>query len=457
VPDVVVVGGGITGLATAHHLQSRHGLTATVVEAGPDVGGKIRTGELAGVPVEAGPDMFLTRVPWAADLCRELGLGADLIEPATSKAYVWARGRLRPLPEGLVLGVPTGLGRLAASGLVSPAGLARAALDLVLPRRSQGADPSVAEVIGARFGAEVVDHVVEPLLGGINAGRADRLSLAATAPQLADAARRHRSLLLGLRAPVGTGPIFQSVRGGLARLVDALRGRVDVRTNTRVESIEHIGARRWRVAGIDADGVVVTVPAHSAAPLLDGVSPTAAAELRAIAHASVAVVTLGYAPASVDGLPPGSGFLVPRTDGRLMTACTFLTTKWPELAASGRVLLRASAGRFGDERALELDDGALVARLHREVAAALGITASPVVTRVDRWPLGFPQYEPGHAARVDRIEAALHMHPALTVAGAAYRGLGLAACAREAGEAAAYIAGQLRNDGAHGGSPCPHR
>ena len=458
---VVVVGGGITGLATAHYLKARHGLEAVVVEASDRVGGKIRTDELAGVPVEAGPDSFLARVSWAAELCRELGLGDDLIEPATSKAFVWARGRLRPLPPGLVLGVPTGLPQLAGSGLVSPTGMARAALDVVLPRRRHGADPSIAEVIGARFGSEVVDILVEPLLGGINAGRADRLSLAATAPQLADAARDHRSLLLGVRAATSGGPVFYSVRGGLERLVERLSADIDVRTGTAAGAIERSPDGRWKVAGLVTDAVVVTVPAFAAAPLLQDVSPVAAAELRAIEYASVALVTLGYAPSTLPSLPAGSGFLVPRTEHRLMTACTFLSAKWPALAASGLVVLRVSAGRIGDPRVSQLDDDELVDRLHREVTEALGPAKAPVTTRVDRWVRGFPQYEPGHLARVDRIEAALAALPGLTVAGAAYRGLGLAACVRQAGEAAdrisahaaptaADITVQLREDGTHG-------
>jgi oxygen-dependent protoporphyrinogen oxidase len=465
-PPVVVVGGGITGLATAYYLKARHGIEATVLEASERVGGKIRTDELAGVPVEAGPDTFLARVPEATDLCRELGLGGELVEPATSSAFVWARGRLRPLPPGLVLGVPTGLRQLARSGILSPAGMARAALDTVLPRRKHGDDPSIAAVIGGRFGEEVVDHLVEPLLGGINAGRADRLSLAATAPQLADAARDHRSLLLGLRAgapatTTGAGPVFQSVRGGLERLVETLQHQVDVRTDTAATPIERTDDGRFRTGGLTTGAVVVTVPAYAAAPLVEPISPAAAAELRAIDYASVAVVTLGYAPSTVPPLPNGSGFLVPRAEHRLMTACTFLTSKWPDLASSGLVLLRVSAGRIGDDRAMRLDDRELVERLHQEAAEALGVTKAPVTTRVDRWPRGFPQYEPGHLARVDRIETALATaapSAGLVVAGAAYRGLGLAACVRQAADVAEQTAAYLREDGGHGRRPpCSHR
>src|SRR5215212_5113644 len=204
---VAVVGGGVTGLAAAYYLRQA-GVTVTVVEAG-ELGGKIQTRELAGVPVEAGPDTFLARVPWAVDLCRELGLGDELVEPATGKAFLWTGGALHPLPERHVLGVPVALRPLLASGVLSKAGVARAALDLVLPRSHHGADPSVAEVVGRRMGRQVVDRLVDPLVGGINAGRADALSLAATARPIAEGAARSRSLVLGLRRarPGPEGPV----------------------------------------------------------------------------------------------------------------------------------------------------------------------------------------------------------------------------------------------------------
>jgi oxygen-dependent protoporphyrinogen oxidase len=240
----------------------------------------------------------------------------------------------------------------------------------------------------------------------------------------------------------------------MERLVARLSAGIDVRTGTAAGVIERADDGRWKVAGLLADEVVVTVPAFAAAPLLQAVSPVAAAELRAIEYASVAVVTLGYAPSTLGSLPAGSGFLVPRSEHRLMTACTFLSSKWPSLASSGLVLLRVSAGCFDDPRISQLDDYELVDRLHREVTEALGPTPAPVTTRVDRWERGFPQYQPGHLARVGRIEAALATLPGLTVAGAAYRGLGLAACVRQAAEAADRVAGditvELREDGAHG-------
>ena len=454
---VAVVGGGITGLAAAHYLR-RAGVPVTLVEAGDRLGGKIKTLELDGVPVEAGPDTFLARVPFAVNLCRELGLGDELVEPATGKAWLWIGDRLRPLPERHVLGVPTALVPLVRSGVLSPAGVARAALDLVLPRTSYGPDPSVADVVGRRMGREVVERLVDPLVGGINAGRADSLSLAATARPLAEGAARSRSLALGLRqAPPGPGgPVFLGLAGGLQRLSDRLAQEVDdARLGTSVRSITPSPAGRgYRLEcapgpDLDADAVVVAVPAFAAAGMVAALSPVAAEHLGLIRHASVVTATLAYQPAAVPRPLEGSGMLVPRVEGRLVTACTWSTTKWPALAASGMVLLRASSGRDGDDRAMELDDDEVVRRLHDELTEALQLREAPVASLVSRWPRGFPQYEVGHRARVDAIEAALGADaPNVVVAGAAYRGVGIAACVEEAKAAAGRITAALPVSGA---------
>jgi oxygen-dependent protoporphyrinogen oxidase len=442
---VAVVGGGITGLAAAYYLRQA-GVDVTVVEAG-ELGGKIQTRELAGVPVEAGPDTFLARVPWAVDLCRELGLGDQLVEPATGKAFLWTGGRLRPLPERHVLGVPIALRPLLESGVLSRAGVARAALDLVLPRSRHGDDPSVADVVRRRMGRQVVDRLVDPLVGGINAGRADALSLAATARPIADGASRSRSLILGLRgAKAGpTGPVFLGVKGGLHRLVVRLAEEAgDIRSGTAVRAIT-AGAGGYTVRcdpgpDIEAGAVVVTVPSYVAAGLVEPLSPAAAGHLAAIRHASVVTATLAYRPSALPRPLDGSGMLVPRVEGRLMTACTWSTTKWPALASSGMVMLRASSGRDGDDRAMELPDEEIVRRLHDELAKALDLTERPEASLVSRWPRGFPQYEVGHQARVDAIETALSADaPGVLVAGAAYRGLGIAACIEQARRAAGLV------------------
>jgi len=449
-----VVGGGITGLATARLLR-RAGLDVTVLEAAASLGGKIQTLEWQGVPVEAGPDTFLARVPWAVELCRELGLGDDLIAPATGKAFLWIGDRLYPLPERHVLGVPTDLVALLRSGVLSPSGVARAALDLVLPLRDPGPDPTVEAVVGGRMGREVLERLVEPLIGGIHAGRADRLSVAATARPVADAAARSRSLLLGLRrpppagsAPAG-GPVFLSVSGGLGRLVERLATELDdVRTATAVATIARAG-EGYAVEcdpgpAVEADAVVVTVPAFAAARLLADLSPAAAEWLKLIRYASVVTASLAYRPSAVTHPLEGAGMLVPRVEGRLVTACTWSTSKWPALAESGMVLLRASSGRDGDDRAMELPDHEVVRRLHGELAEILGLREEPVASLVSRWPRGFPQYESGHQRRVEAIEGALAADaPGLLVAGAAYRGLGIAACIEQAQRAAGLVTARL--------------
>ena len=467
-PRVAVVGGGITGLATAWYVggggsEQAHAQPpeVTLLEAGARLGGKIRTEDLAGVPVEAGPDTFLGRVPSARELCRQLGMDDELVAPATSKAFVWRAGRLRPLPEGTVLGVPVTLRALFAGDLLSAAGSARAALDLVLPRRSLPPDPSVSDVVGGRMGSEVVDRLVDPLVGGINAGRADRLSLRATAAPLAEAAARHRSLILGLRtrrreeaggnrAP--GAPLFLGVAGGMERLVDRLSSsldRAEVRLGVVAGPLSAGQDRRWRLEcspgpAVEADAVVLTAPAPAAAAVLSAAVPPAARDLQQIRYSSVVITTLGYRPAAVPSPLDGSGFLVPRSEGRLITACTWSSSKWPELARSGLVVLRASAGRDGDERALGLDDGDLVAALHPELVDMVGVTEPPTLRRVDRWPQSFPQYEPGHDGRVRRIEAALAAEaPGVFVAGAAYRGLGIAACVQHARAAAERVRAHL--------------
>lgn len=467
-PEVVIVGGGITGLATAWFL--RHQARVTVLEAGGRLGGKIRTESFQGVPVEAGPDTFLAREPEAVGLCRELGLGDDLVAPANSKAWLWSRGTLARLPEPHALGVPLELWPLLKSGLISYAGVARAALDLVGPRLRSGDDPSVAEVIGRRLGREVLDRLVEPLVGGINAGYATNLSLASTAPPLS-AAAEGRSLLLALRRQRrassihgrpghGTpgdqarqGPLFLGLSGGLERLVERLGAGlretgVTLRTGVSVSGIEHGGSASGSAVRvvcedgttIDADAVVLTVPAFAAAKLLAAPAPEAAAGLATIVHASVSVITLAYQPNAVPTYLDGAGFLVPRVDGRLITACTWTTSKWPELRRSGLVLLRASAARAGDTRAMALHDDALTQRVHGELAQALELGQAPVASLITRWPQAFPQYQPGHAFRVGRIEADLARElPAVTLAGASYWGVGITACIRQARAAAARL------------------
>jgi protoporphyrinogen/coproporphyrinogen III oxidase len=453
---IVVVGAGLTGLATAWRLRDVDDVV--VLEAGERVGGQIDTVDLAGAPLDVGADAFLVRQPESERLARELGFGDDdLVAPATGQVHLWTRGRLRPLPGGTVLGVPTDLGALARSGVLTPGGLARASVEPVVPRRAVVGDRSVADLVGERFGREVVDTLVEPLLGGVYAGRTDRLSAAAALPPVWAAAQHHRSLLTGLRehrrrtASV-TGPVFRTVRGGLSRLTDRLTDHLGdrVRTGVPVRRLGRVGAG-WMVATAEgtltADDVVLAVPARAAASLLVEALPDVARELAAIRTASVATVALAYERGDGADLPEGSGVLVPPGEGRLTKAITFASRKWPHHADRDVLLLRASVGRVPEtgrtsDPNLDLDDDTLAERVDAEVRWATGLPRPAVARTVRRWPEALPQYDVGHLARVDRIRHGVRVGaPGLHLAGAALDGVGLAARARDAER----LAHQLRS------------
>jgi oxygen-dependent protoporphyrinogen oxidase len=443
-----VAGGGIAGLAAAWELL-RAGHSVTVFE--PDrVGGKLRASEFAGRTVDEGPDSFLVRTPDAVDLCREIGLD-DLVAPAAGRTLLWTGGRLRPLPEGLVLGVPGRLLPVVRSGLLGPAGVARAGLDLVLPPTRIGADASVGRLVAGRFGRQVADRLVEPLLGGIHAAALDELSAEVTAPQLLAAARSSRSLLLGLRAqgrraPGPAGPVFLTPRGGAARLAvtlaEALRGAGADFVAASVRGVAGAGDRPGLGVTVTAEGAppadfagaVLAVPAAAAAAVLGPVAPSGLAGIpfTSVALLTVAVEAGGWRP------PAGfNGFLVPRADGHLITAGSFFANKWPDAAEGGAGVLRLSAGHTGDRRVEQMDDEALTAAMLGELAQVTGAAVRPVGQRLSRWPAALPLYRVGHAAHVERMERELAGRlPTVRLAGASYRGAGIPACIRSGREAA---------------------
>ncbi len=472
-PTVVIAGGGIAGLAAAYFLRDEP-VSVTVLEGSPRVGGKLAVSEVAGVAVDEGAEALLARRPEGTDLIRAVGLAGHLVAPATTAAGIWSRGRMRPLPRRQFMGVPADLDDLARCGLLSPAGLARAREDLELPATAREGDVPVAGYVGARFGREVVDRLVDPLLGGVYAGRSEELSFEATLPALAAESRRHASLaaaaselmpplpgaLMPPSRPPSTGAepsVFTTLNGGLGTLPAAIAAAsgAAVRTGAMVRELTRTPSG-WRLTvgsahaatHLDADAVVLALPARPASRLLAGVPDAADARtaLAGIGYASMAVVTLAYPAAAFPGPLQGSGYLVPAVDGRPVKAVTFSSAKWPHLrpAGPGLIIVRCSLGRTGEENLLHRDDTDLAALAAADLAAATGVRGGPVDARVTRWGGALPQYTVGHLDRVGRIRAAVARQPGLAVCGAAYDGIGIPACIATARDAAGQIRAYLR-------------
>jgi protoporphyrinogen/coproporphyrinogen III oxidase len=457
---VVVIGGGISGLAAAYDL-ARGGARVTLLEASRRLGGKLLADEIAGVPVDLGAESLLARRPEAIDLAREVGLGDDLEPPAVAGATVWTRGRLRPMPKGHVMGVPGDLAPLAASGVLSAAGLARLPLDHVLPRTEVGDDVAVGRFVAARLGREVVDRLVEPLLGGVYAGNAYEISLRAAVPQLYAAVRENRSLIEAARglqrkaaARENGAPVFNGIRGGVGRLPVAVAeactaAGVRIETGVPVTELRRTGPHGWRVGlggrELAADAVVLAAPAPAAARLLAAESPAAAAGLSAVEYASMALVTMAFRRRDMLQLPLSSGFLVPPVDGRTIKASTFSSHKWGWLAEAGgdTFVLRTSVGRHGDTADLAWDDTDLVRLSREDLGEAVGLRAVPIAARVTRWGGGLPQYAVGHVGRVARIREEAGKLPGLALCGAVYDGVGVPACVGSGRRAAAEVLATL--------------
>jgi oxygen-dependent protoporphyrinogen oxidase len=475
---VIIIGGGITGLVAAYTLRqqvqtnTQQPIHITLLEASGRLGGKIQTVQFADMPVDTGAEGMLLQDA-GQQLLQSLGLSSEVLESKTVRTNIWTRGHLRPLPDGMVMGVPTDPFSIMRSGIVSPLGMLRAGMDIFLPRTQFSADPTIHEVLGSRLGTEMVAHLVEPLLGSIHAGKADRLSLAAVAPSLAETAQKHRSLILGLRPQVfkkqreqtkkRSVPQLYSFTDGLNRLIqrlhECLEG-VDIHLESRLQMLERgpDGTYHLTCSGgtaLEAESVILAAPAWEASRLLQHLDAASAQELGAIEHASVMVTHLSYrCSALAQTRFPGTGFLVPRADGRLMNACTWVTRKWPRQSRLDRIVLRCSAGRAGDERAAQMSDDELLETIHHELTDALGIQEHPVETLVTRWERAFPQYHAGHHTRVARVETMLTERlPGIALAGAAYHGGGLASCMKDGIRAAeriqAYLGLSRRNEGAN--------
>jgi protoporphyrinogen/coproporphyrinogen III oxidase len=441
-PEAVVVGGGLAGLTAARDLAAA-GLSVLLLEGSPDVGGKLRLAPVAGVHVDVGAESMLARRPEAVGLAAELGL--DLVHPSSGSTQLWTRGALRPLPRTL-LGVPLDLDAVAETGVLSSAGVERARHETPFPLGD--GDVSVADLVGSRLGHEVVDRLVEPLLGGVYAGHASLLSARATVPQVVALLREHGSLAAAAAAmpPPSDAPMFAGIVGGLGRLphVLAATGGFEVRTHA---SVRHLGrtASGFRLTvgsardpeTIETDRVVLATPGPPTARLLGDLAPDVAQEVGAVEYASMAVVTIAV-PALEAG--DSSGFLVPAVDGRRIKASTYSFNKWAWVAAASDLrILRASIGRHHEEATLQASDDDLVAHVATDLATATGQQIRPVDAHVQRWGGALPQYSVGHLDRVARIRAGVDAVPGLAVCGALYDGVGIPAVIASAHRAASAL------------------
>jgi protoporphyrinogen/coproporphyrinogen III oxidase len=449
-----VIGGGIAGLSAAYRLREL-GARITLFEAAERLGGKIYTERVDGLLIDAGPDSFLSTKPAALELVDRLGLTDKVINtlPDGGGTFILRRGRLAPLPEGLTLLVPADFRAIVRTPLLSPLGKARMALDVAIPPRRDDSDESIGAFVRRRVGREAFERMAEPLLSGIYAGDADQLSLLSTFPRLRDIEREHRSVIRGAIAqkrqaravPPPRGPRrtpFVSLAGGLGQLIDALAGAIGhehIHLNTPVTGIDVLkrGYAIRHDTGVEhVDGVVIAVPASTAARLLTGINAEIATLLSEIPYVSSATVSLAIDAASIADKQVGRGFVIPRAEGRTLTAVTWTSNKFGGRVPDGLALLRGFVGRAGNEAPAFLPDDELIALVRRELRDILGIDTPPLTARIYRWQHALPQYNLGHPQRIARIESALAATPGVALSGAALRGIGIPDCIRDASEQA---------------------
>jgi protoporphyrinogen/coproporphyrinogen III oxidase len=433
---VAIVGGGVAGLTTAYRLLAL-GIEPVVHEAGDRPGGKLRSIRVGDVEVDAGADAFVARKPWAVDLCVELGVPTTV--PGATGSYLWTVRGLRPLPAGAPFGIPGDIAEVLRWPGLSARGRRRALRDLLIRTRKDGVEETLGGLLRRRLGDEATDRALAPLLAGLYAGDVDRLSAPATFPELVAWEQAQGSLIRGAQAARraserdAAGPMFRAPEGGMGRLVAALSAALGdrVRTGAPVASLDDLG---------DPGAVVLATPAFEAGRLLAERSPRAASELAAIPYVSTGVVVLAYPAGTRERLPDGTGFVVPRGMAP-MTACTWLSSKWPDRGWRDRAVLRCYVGAAGDEDVLDADDAELIDACARHVAAVLPLPERSEAGVVHRWPRALPQYERGHLGRVERIRDALP--PGMFVTGNAYDGVGIPDTVRSAGATAERVAASL--------------
>jgi oxygen-dependent protoporphyrinogen oxidase len=454
---VIIVGGGMSGLAAAYEL-TRRGVPFVLVEASPAVGGVVRTERVGGFVIDAGPDALLTQKPAAIELCRELGIGGRLRPQAQRGTFVVRGGRLRAMPEASVFGIPTNWSPFVTTRAFSARGKCRMAAEYLLPARPAAGDESIASFIGRRFGREAVEYLADPLLAGVHGGDAERLSMQALFPRFLEMERTHGSVIRGCRAGArqrsSAAPApFVAPLGGLAEMVRALVAALpshSILTGVRVEDIESTGDGRYllHVAGaatMTAAAVILATPPRVTAPMVRALDPALAGACARIPSVSPVTVALAYPKRSVRHPLLGTGVVVPRREGLSISALTWVSSKWEGRAPEDHVLLRAYLGGARDPGAVDLPSDAIVARAHRDVAQLLGVTGEPVLARVYRWPHGSPQQEVGHRGLMAMIDQQLAAHAGLFISAAGFRGSGIADCiveGRRQAQAAAAVTPQ---------------
>lgn len=442
---VAVIGGGVSGLICARRL-SQKGIHVTLFEAEPILGGEIRTTIFAGHHIDMGAEAVHLSAPGMKELIAELGLSDELMSSNPGMSWIWTRRGLRRLPAGVGPSGPRHLRPVLGSGVMSMRGLVRAALEPLIPRRIPQEDMGVGEYVSQRFGRQVVERFVDPVLGSLHAGNVYKLSLRAIAPELSTIADSGASVMMSRRGQKSGPPLsFATWVGGLSTLANRLLTGTDVevRTSTPVDAVRSLPNGRFQIQEssgktMEVDGVVLAVPARIAAQIIRPVSQKAANILEQIRYASVATALVAYPLDAVGGVKAlsGTGLLVPSTRGRLLKAATFLTTKWSHLADPNYFLMRLSSGRADEGEIEKLEDSALVAGLHSDLVAATGISSEPVQYFVQRWPHAIPQLEIGHLNLVAQVRQELELQPGVMIAGSSYDGLGIATCLRS-GERAA--------------------
>lgn len=471
---IAIIGGGISGLSAAFTIekkrQSGTPVEYTLLESGPRFGGVIATDRIDGCLVEAGPDSFLTEKPWAAELCAKIGLGDQLIGSNDSKrkTYIAAKGKLMPMPDGLMFMVPTKIMPTVMSPLFSLRTKLRMAAEWFYPPRknkeknkeegAENADETVAQFVQRHYGAEMVELLADPLLSGVYGGEAADLSVRAVLPRFADMESKHGSLGRGMVArkkkmsaaeQAPAQPVFSSLKEGMQQMVNGLIARLDARALKKSAVVQSVIRQDngWIVsAGYQTDqfdAVIIATPAHAAAEILQTADENLARDLSGIQYSSSITVTLGYDEKVRAALPPGFGLLVPRSEGRRMLAATFVHNKFLYRTPENRALIRCFLGGSRDEEILQSDEKEILQIVRMELQQILKVDAEPLFARVYKWRSAMAQYSVGHLDRVQRIETLRQELPGLALAGNGYNGIGVPDCIRSGTEAAGKILAEM--------------